>query len=150
MSKRVFLTLFGLLLGIVLVACGGGGGQPTATPDLGLANPASVNCVEQGGQVKIEADGSGGQYGVCLFDDNRQCEEWALLRGDCPVGGLKITGYLTDPARFCAISGGEYSITAKSGQPDEEGTCTLPSGAVCAANEFYNRTCGTGSSANPG
>jgi putative hemolysin len=32
-----------------------------------------------------------GQYGVCFFEDNRQCEEWALLRGDCPVGGKKVT-----------------------------------------------------------
>jgi len=57
-----------------------------------MANPASENCVAQGGALLIETRGDGGQYGVCLFEDNRQCEEWALYRGDCPVGALKITG----------------------------------------------------------
>jgi putative hemolysin len=45
------------------------------------ANPASENCAANGGRLVIESAGDGGQYGVCLFEDNRQCEEWALLRG---------------------------------------------------------------------
>ena len=55
------------------------------------ANPASENCVKQGGTVSIQTRGDGGQYGVCMFEDNKQCEEWAMLRGDCPVGGIKVT-----------------------------------------------------------
>jgi putative hemolysin len=58
-----------------------------------LANPASENCVAVGGTRSIENRVDGGQFGLCLFEDNRQCEEWALLRGDCPVGGVKVTGY---------------------------------------------------------
>lgn len=27
-----------------------------------------------------------------LFEDNCLCEDCALLRGACPVGGLKVTG----------------------------------------------------------
>jgi predicted metal-dependent phosphoesterase TrpH len=34
----------------------------------------------------------GGEYGICVFEDNRQCEEWALFRGECPAGGRKATG----------------------------------------------------------
>ena len=49
---------------------------------IGMANPASVNCTTKGGTLEIRQDGSGGQYGVCLFEDNRQCEEWALFNGD--------------------------------------------------------------------
>jgi putative hemolysin len=105
------------------------------------ANPASVNCVEQGGTLSIEERGDGGQYGVCAFEDKRQCEEWALLRGDCPVGGVKVTGYATPAARYCAITGGAYTITGNSGADDEQGTCTLKDGARCDAWDYYNGTC---------
>lgn len=47
---------------------------------VGLANPASTNCVKQGGRLEIRKDATGGQYGVCLFPDGRVCEEWALFR----------------------------------------------------------------------
>jgi Tol biopolymer transport system component/putative hemolysin len=117
-----------------------------ATPAAGaaLANPASVNCTQQGGKLSIEERGDGGQIGVCYFEDNRQCEEWALLRGDCPVGGLKVTGYITPAARYCAITGGQYAITGNSGAEDEQGTCTLPDGSQCDVWDYYNGTCAAG------
>jgi hypothetical protein len=34
----------------------------------------------------------------------------------CPVGGIKVTGYVTPAAQYCAITGGEYTITAKVGK----------------------------------
>jgi putative hemolysin len=46
----------------------------------GLANPASVNCTQQGGTLELRTDAKGGTYGVCRFADGRQCEEWALFR----------------------------------------------------------------------
>ena len=52
-----------------------------------LANPASVYCVEQGGTLDIRTDDSGGQYGVCVFKDGSECEEWAFYRGECKPGG---------------------------------------------------------------
>jgi putative hemolysin len=71
--------------------------QAVAAPGgVGLANLASQNCVAQGGTLRIEERGDLGQFGVCYFEDNRQCEEWALLRGECPVGGVKVTGYTTE------------------------------------------------------
>jgi len=42
-----------------------------------------------GGTVSFEERGDDGQYGVCTFEDNQQCEEWALMRGDCPVGASR-------------------------------------------------------------
>jgi putative hemolysin len=72
------------------------------------ANPASQNCVAQGGKHTVER-WNGGEFGVCLFEDNRQCEEWALLRGRCPKGGIRVTGYATPEERFCAIRGGTYT-----------------------------------------
>jgi putative hemolysin/predicted metal-dependent phosphoesterase TrpH len=58
----------------------------------GIANPASVNCINKGGTLSIQKSADGGEYGICIFEDNRQCEEWALFRGECPAGGKKITG----------------------------------------------------------
>ena len=118
------------------------GAQPAArgTPTP-IANPASVNCIAQGGTLVIEERGELGQFGVCYFEDNMQCEEWALLRGDCPVGGVKVTGYATPAGRYCAITGGVYEVTGNSGADDEQGTCTLPGGAQCDAWDYYNGLC---------
>ncbi len=115
--------------------------MPYWAPGTGMANPASENCIEQGGSLSIEKRGEIGDIGVCYFEDNRQCEEWALLRGECPVGGLKVTGYITEAARFCVITGGEYTITGNSGADDEQGTCTFPTGISCDVWEYYNAIC---------
>jgi putative hemolysin len=114
-----------------------------AQPQIGaqIANPASVHCTKQGGTLVIQKRGDGGEYGVCLFEDNRQCEEWALLNGECPVGGLKITGYVTPAAQYCAITGGTYDIAGNSGTPEETGTCTFKNGKSCDAGEYYNGQC---------
>lgn len=111
--------------------------QPTAA----IANPASQNCVKQGGALAIQKRGDGGEYGVCMFEDNRQCEEWALLRGDCPVGGLKITGYVTPAAQYCAITGGQYQITGSSNTDQEQGTCTFKNGKSCDVWDYYAGKC---------
>ena len=55
-------------------------------PGSELANPASVHCVEQGGSLEIRTDETGGQFGVCIFDDGSECEEWAFFRGECKPG----------------------------------------------------------------
>lgn len=110
-------------------------------PGAGIANPASLNCGKQGGRSQIEQRPDGGQFGVCYFADNRQCEEWALLRGECPAGGLKVTGYVTPAARYCAITGGTYAVTAAGGQAGEQGGCTLKNGTKCDAAAYFAGTC---------
>ena len=115
-----------LALAACMAAAGCAATPPSApttnAPMTQLANPASKHCVDVGGKLVIE-QGEGGEMGVCVFEDNRQCEEWALMRGRCPVGGIRVTGYATPAARHCAIAGGRYTITARSGMPDEQGTC---------------------------
>lgn len=54
-----------------------------------LANPASVYCSEQGGEIEIK-DFPSGQIGFCLFSDGSVCEEWDFLRNVCKQGQLKI------------------------------------------------------------
>lgn len=48
-------------------------------PVIGMANPASVSCVDRGGRSEIR-DKPTGQIGVCVFRDGRSCEEWVLFR----------------------------------------------------------------------
>ena len=117
-------------------------GGVEASGQVQLANPASQNCVARGGTIKIERRPDGGQFGVCVFTDNYQCEEWAMFRGECPVGGLRVTGYITTAARYCAITGGRYTVVAKSGGADERGACALPGGKACDADAYYAGTCG--------
>jgi hypothetical protein len=109
-----------------------------------MANPASQYCLDQGGTLVIATRGDGGEYGICTFEDNRQCEEWALYRRECPVGGLKVTGYVTPAAQYCAITGGSYTITAENNTDTEQGTCTLPDGTVCDVWDYYNGKCSAG------
>lgn len=136
---RATLALIGLVA--LIAACSAPAPTPPASR-AGLANPASDNCVAKGGQVQIETTGGGGQYGVCLFEDNRQCEEWALLRGDCPAGGIKVTGYITPQARYCAIRGGVYAMTRQQTETTaEQGICRLPGQAACDALALYEGRC---------
>lgn len=81
------------LLCAVSVLLAGGSALPSkasvAVAGVALANPASVNCIKKGGALQIR-DSAAGSYGVCLFKGGRECEEWALFRGECPVGGLPV------------------------------------------------------------
>ena len=129
------------LLAATLCAC-----TRESPPDSGVAdsqqraNPAVENCLALGGRHIVERRPDGGEFGICLFEDNRQCDEWALLRGDCPAGGLRITGYATEAARFCAINGGRYTVTSAP-QAAETGDCSLPSGATCSAEAYFRGDC---------
>lgn len=51
---------------------------------VGLANPASTYCIENGGQLEIITNADGGQFGLCQFADYA-CEEWAYYNGDCDL-----------------------------------------------------------------
>ena len=115
---------------------------PPTTVPIGKPNPASQNCAALGGTSRTETRGDGGEYSVCYFADNKQCEEWALAQGDCPVGGVKVTGYNTLAARYCAITGGKYTPTGTTPDGYEAGDCLLPSGEVCYVWAYYNGICG--------
>lgn len=106
-----------------------------------LANPASENCVAKGGKLSLEKNPRGGQFGVCTFADDLQCEEWAMLRNECRTGGIKVTGYVTPAARYCAITGGTYTAVAASNTSTERGNCTFSNGRKCSAASYFNGTC---------
>lgn len=106
--------------------------QPASTTQ--MANPASVNCTKVGGTLVVNKRGDGGEYGLCYFDDNRACEEWALLRGDCPLGGRKTTGFDTIDQKYCAWLGGDTLAEPNS-------ICTFKNGSQCTTIDLYQGTC---------
>ena len=105
--------------------------KPTSTQ---MANPASTNCLKVGGNLKIAKRGDGGEYGLCYFEDNRACEEWALMSGDCPLGGVKTTGFDTIDQSYCAWSGGQTLAVPNS-------LCIFKNGSKCLTVDYYNGKC---------
>jgi hypothetical protein len=87
-----------------------------------MANPASENCIAQGGTLDIR-QAEGGEVGYCIFADGSECEEWALMRGECAPGQGQAT--FTDPFAYCAAVG---TIDA----PDARYTGEQPPAAVVA------------------
>ncbi len=114
LSMRMLMLLLSLSL---LAAC-----VPVPAPQAGMANPASENCVAQGGTLEIR-QGQGGEVGYCVFADGSECEEWALMRGECAAG--QSTATFTDPFAYCAAVG---TIDA----PDARYTGEQPPTAVIA------------------
>lgn len=99
-----------------------------------LSNPASDYCIKAGGSLISNVRGDGGEYNTCLFEDNMSCEEWALYRGYCPIGGIKTIGYDTKEEIYCAQLGGKALASSNS-------KCTLPDGNICSNFDLYNGKC---------
>jgi uncharacterized protein len=51
-----------------------------------IANPASVYCEDNGGQSEIRKNADGSEYGMCVFDDGSECDEWKFFRNECKPG----------------------------------------------------------------
>jgi putative hemolysin len=58
----------------------------------GIANPASVYCVKQGYKNEIRTNADGSQYGVCIFKDGSECEEWKFYKNECKESNSLNTG----------------------------------------------------------
>lgn len=100
---------------------------------MNLANPASQFCVKKGGKILMAQRCDGGEYGICIFPNNFQCEEWAMFRGECPLGGVDLTAFQTIEGRYCALKGGSNL--------KNETQCHLPSGKICVTHELYEEKC---------
>ncbi|WP_137009746.1 putative hemolysin [Aquitalea aquatilis] len=67
------------LLGLLLAGCATS--STTPSPGMvGMANPASVYCIKQGGQLLPQKDSAGNEFSLCQLADGRVIEEWALFR----------------------------------------------------------------------
>jgi putative hemolysin len=89
MHRTVLFTLF-MLIGIVFSAsCSPR--QVSPTPEADMPNPASVYCEQNGGNLELRQDASGGVAGICVFPDGSECDEWAYFRGECKPGDMLVT-----------------------------------------------------------
>jgi len=102
MRKSIFIiTLLFLLTGCLLI-------EDDVSPEpesVGIANPASVYCIENGGELDIRESDTG-QYGVCVFDDGSECEEWAFYRGECQSVGITADDLTEMTPDECIAKGG--------------------------------------------
>jgi len=57
---------------------------------VGISNPASVYCTQNGGKSEIRSNEEG-QYGVCVFSDGSECDEWKFFRKECGIGDSKTS-----------------------------------------------------------
>ena len=85
MKKRNVLIIL-LLVILLLALCGCAVSKPKPTEMSQLANPASVNCEQKGGKLELRTAADGGTFGVCVFQDKSECEEWAYFRNECKPG----------------------------------------------------------------
>ena len=144
MNKKLLIFSFLIIIAVTIFCFFGGGKFETSSlPDLINPDLSSKNCTDEGGTIQTKKRGDGVEYKICLFEDNRQCEVDSLLNGDCPIGGLKVTGYITEPAVYCAILGGKYEITGMNDN-SEDGNCSFFSGKVCNVWDLYNGKCQKG------
>ncbi len=108
--KKIFT--FTLIL-LALTACAApqtqAAPEPAATdmPQVGMPNPASVYCEQNGNKLEIVTTADGSQSGVCIFPDGSACDEWAYYRGECtPLTPISPTPVITVEA-IADTSGGD-------------------------------------------
>lgn len=125
MKKVKWMMLIVVVLGLLLAACGGPAEiKEEAQP--GLANPASVYCQGLGYREETRSNADG-QYGVCIFPDNSECDTWDFLAGRC---------------------GQEHSYCVKNGYAIQSelnsniATCVFTDGSSCLEMEYFQGECG--------
>jgi len=91
-------------------------GNGNNSDPIGMPNPASIYCQEQGYELQMFQDANG-TYGVCVFPDGSSCEEWAYFRGECEPGKgeMHVTtaedvGMILPDAPFDPISMMAYAL----------------------------------------
>lgn len=143
MNKKIWIVALIVFLVTVFCFYKGFKIETPNFPGLNILDSASKNCTDKGGTIGAAQRGDGKDYNICFFEDNRQCEANSLLDGDCPVGGFKVTGYITKAAVYCAILGGKYVNTGMNND-QEDGNCSFFNGNVCNVWDLYNGKCEKG------
>ena len=141
--------------------CTSGAPTPTESGDnstmvvgdgmVGMPNPASVNCEEEGGTSEIRYQADGGEYGLCVFEDGTACDEWALSRDECVAGEFPIfSTFCQENNDDAAANNVEGMLTSENvdwgdvegGPPATYEVCTFETdGSVCAEYDYYGGGC---------
>ena len=82
MNKILIFILISVFVILLLNSCAKK--EEKSFQGVNIANPASINCVNNGGKLKVMEDEKG-QHGVCVLSDGTECEEWAYYRKECPI-----------------------------------------------------------------
>jgi putative hemolysin/predicted secreted protein len=83
----------------------------TTAASAGMANPASVACVNAGGKLEIKKDATGGEYGMCTFANGTSCEEWALFRNEGCKAGVAAATTAAEGKKMVTLTETEKGIT---------------------------------------
>lgn len=113
-----------ILLGAVFAAiagCSTAEQTELNPPKLGMANPASQYCVQQGGTLEIRNERNG-QVGYCHLSNGQTVEEWTLFRAsqsECVADkAKKLIGQSNlSEAQIKSISQAQIVRWVKPGQP---------------------------------
>lgn len=84
MTKQAMTMVFAVMC-LLGSGCSRAVGDNTrgGPPRVGMPNPASQFCIDQGGRLEIREQ-ENGQAGYCHLSDGRVIEEWEYFRASCP------------------------------------------------------------------
>lgn len=88
--KPLFNLVLGITSGILLLSGCQAMQQNSMQPNIsakpiGMANPASVYCINQGGQSFIKKDSQGAEAGYCRLTNGDVVDEWDFYRQHIPI-----------------------------------------------------------------
>lgn len=109
--KRIFTIIILLALTACTALQTQGTPEPATTdmPQVGMPNPASVYCTQNGNKLEIQTAADGSQNGICVFPDGSACDEWAYYRGECnPATQISPTPAITIEANREENGSGGY------------------------------------------
>lgn len=121
MKRMVCGTAALILLCACILGAGCTGGEPAETPtpmptgnvSAGMANPAAVWCEQMGYGYETRKDAAGNEYGVCIFGNGMEADEWAVYRAVMGAYNETANGTVVDVTKgeIVAIALGENPTT---------------------------------------
>ena len=79
--KSVLVSIGGIAVMATLAGCAHSDSYPETQRQIGMANPASVYCLSQKGQLD-NVNTAQGVASYCTLPSGERVEEWALFRRD--------------------------------------------------------------------